>query len=63
MYERVVATTIWPYVYHYSRARYESWTSGEIIGDSGRVWGWDQTEARSGYAPTNFYTAHTYWGR
>lgn len=58
--ERVVAHTNWEGEYHYSRARYEG--SLGIEGDSGRIWGQDQTVAYSKYVDPAFTTAHTYWG-
>lgn len=64
VYERVIANTTWPGVYHYSRARYESAISGRAEADSGRVWGFGTTQAISGWHPGDLgWVAKTYYGK
>lgn len=62
--EHCVGETVWPGKKHYTRARYESYTSNAIQADSGRVWGTNKTTAKSGNVSSdlNFYKAKTYWG-
>lgn len=59
---RIIATTEWYNVYHYTRARWEG-PFGGVYGDSGRVWGWDETTATSGWYDRNTVSARSYWGR
>lgn len=64
VYERVIANTTWPGVYHYSRARYESAITGSEAADSGRVWGLGTTQAISGWHPGDLdWVAKTYYGK
>ncbi|MEK4009615.1 hypothetical protein [Paenibacillus sp. FSL H3-0333] len=61
---RVYGYTAWEGKYHYTVARFESWYDGSTLGDSGRVYGRDVTQAYSSWENVNFssYTAKTYWG-
>ena len=64
VYERVIADTTWPGVYHYSRARYESAISGRAEADSKRQWGVSKTQAISGWHPGDLdWVAKTYYGK
>lgn len=57
--------TTWVGVYHYTRARMET-DFGGILTDSDRQWGWDGTEAESGwwaFDPDIPDYARTYYGQ
>ena len=68
--ERAHGWTTWVGEYHYTRARMEhaSILCSGVIADSGRVWGWDGTEAISPWVyfnPSNCCacgSARTYYG-
>lgn len=62
-YERVTGETTWSGVYHYSRARYETWLTGKAEADSGRVFGTGYSKATSGWHPGDFARAKTYYGK
>lgn len=62
IYERVTGSTTWMGENHYSRARYEAWGTGTVEADSGRVYGMNYSEARSGWHTGDFSTAKTYYG-
>lgn len=51
-YERVVAKTDWPGVYHYSQAWYQHRVTGGKKA-SNRVWGTGNTVAKSGWVAVN----------
>ncbi|MCR8845715.1 hypothetical protein NQ117_18700 [Paenibacillus sp. SC116] len=61
---RAVGNTSWDTVYHYTRARFEGYVTGSVTGDSGRVWGWNTTEAKSDWIDTFLtdYVGKTYYG-
>ncbi|MGC5326765.1 hypothetical protein [Brevibacillus sp. SYSU BS000544] len=59
--ERAVAETGWEGEYHYSRARMVMYLTGEVRLDSGRVWDWDETTAKTDWGVTEL-VAKTYWG-
>lgn len=62
--ERVIATTKWKGVKHYSRARYEN-RSGTVKADSGRKYGTGTSQATSGWFDKSLstYVAKTFWGK
>ncbi|MGE7022099.1 hypothetical protein [Solibacillus cecembensis] len=61
-YERIVATTTWDGVYHYSRARYEN-LFGNVEADSKRVYGTGKTKATSGWhSGGGSYAGKSYYG-
>lgn len=62
--EYCIGETVWAGKKHYTRARYESYTSDKTKADSGRVWGTNKTTAESDPVASdlNFYRAKTYWG-
>ncbi|MEK4009616.1 hypothetical protein [Paenibacillus sp. FSL H3-0333] len=61
---RVYGYTAWEGKYHYTVARFESWYDGSTLGDSGRVYGRDVTQAYSDwrFIELTTYIAKTYWG-
>lgn len=60
---RVVGETEWKGKYHFTRARWEKYFTRTPVADSGRVWGYDSTIAKSGWIVDTFLRhASTYWG-
>ncbi|WP_010494924.1 hypothetical protein [Paenibacillus elgii] len=62
--KRAVGKTTWKDTRHYTRARFEGYWTGEIKGDSGRVWGTGSTEAKSDWIDKSFsdWVGKTYYG-
>ena len=63
-YFRAHGWTSWPGVYHYTRARMETY-GGSILTDSGRKWGTSETQATSPwykFDPDVSDRARTYYG-
>lgn len=64
LFSRAVGNTSWPGEYHYTRARFEGHITGNILGDSGRVWGTNATEAKSDWVDryASDWVGKTYYG-
>lgn len=60
--QRIVGNTKWKDKYHYTRARYERIFGGGVESDSDRVYGRNETTARSGYNSGDLVRAKTYYG-